>query len=197
MTCIIGWIDKDKNVWMASDGRASDGNSKITLKNKKVFKHFDFLIGHTGEEMTFGQIIESQFEPSSRGENVSDTEYLFDTFLVELKTCFIEKGVDVSKNVHDPDKLGKLVGELLVGYRGHLIRVELFGGILEITRPYDAVGCGADIALGYLYSISRQREIVPEDLRDAVAACNEFMVGVGPPYHLQKLEYNNDGCCCE
>ena len=195
MTCIVGWVDKDKTVWMAGDSQITAGDDRATLKDKKIYHKNGFLLGVTATH-DIVQTIKYDFIPSERCESEGDIEYLCKVFRNNLKECFNENSFSLNKNVIEEN--GKVnPGMMLVGYNGHLVEVELFGCVLESTDKFMAIGIGADLAKGYLVRVDEQEEIESSHLIKAIAVAGQYTTGVAPPYYLEKLEYNEKSECCE
>jgi ATP-dependent protease HslVU (ClpYQ) peptidase subunit len=189
-TCITALINKG-TIWMAGDGREVSGTQKFISKQKKVFKIGPFIIGCTALSYLSQMIVRNiEILPHALEQNYFD--YLIDCFSVQLKNNIQEEYVNLERNIYDDEQSGKIAGQLLVGYRGHLVEVELFGAITEIEENYMAIGDGAPFALGHLKAISNKRKLNPQDLIESIKTAHHFLTSVGPPYYIDKLKGENN-----
>lgn len=185
-TCITAFIDKDSTIWMAGDGREVSDNVKFNTTQKKVFRKGPFLIGCSGLGY-LGQMIMRNIKITPHDSDQNYFDYLIDIFSVKLRDKVEEEHVNLDRDLYDDEKSGEIAGNLLVGYEGKLVDVELFGSVTEIQENYMAIGDGAPYALGHLKSIIDQRELVSEDLINSIKTANHFLTSVGPPYYIDKL----------
>lgn len=76
-------------------------------------------------------------------------------------------------------------GTFLVGYNGKLYAIQNDFQVGIPAIEYDAVGCGANFALGALHATKNKR---PEDrVMMALEAAATFSAGVAPPFKVIKL----------
>jgi hypothetical protein len=76
-------------------------------------------------------------------------------------------------------------GEFLVGYMGRIFKVCSDYQVAENVVPFDAVGCGADLALGALYATNGADPDVRVTM--ALQAAEAFSAGVRGPFLFERL----------
>jgi ATP-dependent protease HslVU (ClpYQ) peptidase subunit len=176
MTCIIGLIDKG-DVYIGGDSAGVAGLS-ITIRNdEKVFGNGPFIMGGTSSFRML-QLLRYKFSPPAQTIHQSDMEYMVTSFIDACRQCFSQNGFG--------DKEATVGGTFLVGYKGSLYTVE---GDYQVGIPntlYDAVGCGADLAMGAMYATEGMN---PKDrITKALSAASTFNAGVAPPFTIMRLE---------
>ena len=180
MTCIVGWVEDD-NVWIGGDSAGVAGYSLQLRADEKVFKKGEFVFGFTSS-FRMGQLIRYQLVIPKPEEGQDQDDYLYTKFLDAIIKCFKDNQYArvVSETVNG--------GCFLFGYRGGLYRVE---GDFQIGKAYscfDAVGCGADLALGCLYGM-KSSELTPiMKIKTALKAAQEFSAGVRDPFHVVSIK---------
>ena len=76
-------------------------------------------------------------------------------------------------------------GQFLLGYRGRLFEVDSDFQVGESVDGTAAVGCGAEVALGSLYT---SRGMAPEDrILNALLAAEFYAPGVRGPFKIERL----------
>ena len=180
MTCIVSIIDNG-TVYMGGDSAGIAGMSMIIRKDPKVFVNGPFIIGYTGS-FRMGQLLRYRFDPPKQTiHQEDDMEYLVTDFIDSARRCFSINGFG--------DKDATIGGTFLVGYKGKLYTIEKDYQVGVPAANYDAVGCGADLALGSLHSTARLN-LKPEDrIILALEAATEFSAGVSPPFVCLKQQY--------
>ena len=86
MTCIVALV-KEGNIWMAGDLMGSNGFTKKTYPDPKVFVNGDFVIGYTSS-FRMGQILEYNWEQPPRMEGLTDRQYLQLDVIESMRACF-------------------------------------------------------------------------------------------------------------
>ncbi len=188
MTCIVGFLHKD-TVYLAGDSAGTDDNfSQQIRKDPKVFQNGPFIFGFTSS-FRMGQILmSSKFKPWKQKSDQSDYDYMITDFIDALREAFKEGGYLQKRE--EGDEIG---GTFLVGYKGQLYYVEDDFQVGEVYDPYLSVGCGSDLALGSLFTQTRELEIKdPEwDVDDIINmlilsldAASRYSAGCKPPYNI-------------
>lgn len=176
MTCIVGIIDnKSKRVIIGGDSAASAGSSISIRKDVKVFNNSVFVFG-CSSSFRMIQLLRFSFKPPEiEGKDIY--EYMCTDFVNAARTCFRDGGY-LQKNA-DGDENG---GTFLVGYKNRLFKIDGDFQVAENLNGMDAIGCGADFALGSLYSLSGQNMTTKEKALKALEASEFLALGVSRPF---------------
>ena len=189
MTCIVGWIDQNCMV-MGGDSAGIGGYDVIIRKDPKVFtlsqsQGPDMLIGFTSS-FRIGQLLMTLEVPTAQEEK-KPFLFMVKQFIPAVRKLF-QNGGFLKK-----EKEQERGGTFLVGYRGRLFQVEDDFQVGESRMPYDAVGCGADFALGALrameqtgYKTSPERKVLL-----ALQVAHTQSAGVRPPFKILKVDLKN------
>lgn len=168
MTCIVGMIDKKtKKVWLGGDALGSNGWSKACIKDPKVFKLGDMLIGST-TTFRFGQVLQYNFKIPERQKHIDDMQYMVSSVVPELRKALKEAGVsEVNNNVETG-------GVCLIACNGELYQVQSDFSVLRCSRGFDAIGSGKAFAEGALFAVDGRvsaKEAVKVALQTAESCC--------------------------
>lgn len=178
MTCIVGLID-DGDVYMGGDSAWVGGYSLNLLREKKVFVNSGYIFGWAGS-VRMAQVVHYAFEPP-RFVNGDLHRFMVVDFADAMRECLTDKGVMEKKdNVESHD------GWFLVGHRGQLFHVEPNMQVTTLSDPYDAEGCGRDIAYGSLFST--QGDPPRDRIKKALVAAERYSAGVRGPFHIKRLK---------
>lgn len=178
MTCVAA-IEEDGKVWICGDSAGVAGWSIQTRADKKVFKVKEYVFGFTSS-FRMGQILNHVFEPP-KYEGGNKERFLVRDFMPELQKVFSEQGYQRVSNEE------KSAGTFLVGFDGELFKVEDDYQISKSMHPYQAVGCGQDIALGSLHT-TRNWDLSPKErLNAALSAAEKFSAGVCSPFNIVSI----------
>lgn len=179
MTCIVGLVDKG-DVYIGGDSAGVAGLSLSIRADEKVFGNGPFIMGFTSS-FRMGQLLRYKFSPPAQTVHQDDMEYMVTSFIDACRTCFSQNGFG--------DKDATRGGSFLVGYKGTLYTIEGDYQVGKLHAPFDAVGCGSDLALGALYA----SEGHPPEKRInlALGAASTFSAGVAPPFVILRLENEN------
>ena len=177
MTCIVGLIH-DGKVYMGGDSAGVAGLDLTVRRDSKVFRvgqNEEFLIGFTSS-FRMGQLLRYTFEPGEcAGDDVE--RYMAVDFVDATRDCLKKGGFATLKDGVEA------AGSFLVGFRGRLFSVASNYQVGEAQLPHDAVGSGAQVALGSLYA--SVAEVSPEArLRTALAAAEQYSAGVRRPFYV-------------
>lgn len=174
MTCIVGLVDKG-NIYIGGDSAGVSGLDISIRSDEKVFSNGPFIMGFT-TSFRMGQILRYKFDPPKQTVGEDDMKYMVTTFIDAVRQCFVDAGYGTGK-----DNSG---GSFLVGYNGTLYVIHNDFQVGKPSLPYDAVGCGENIALGAMYASTNKK---PEDrVRIALEAASSFSGGVAPPFTILK-----------
>lgn len=176
MTCIVGYLDKKtKKVTIGGDSAGVAGLDITIRKDEKVFKVGDFIIGCTSSFRMI-QLLRFSFKaPEIKSKNIY--EYMCTDFINAVRECFKNGGY--LQRYSDGDEKG---GTFLVAYKNRLFRIENDFQVAESLNGIDAVGCGADYALGSLHILSRQNLTPKEKVLKSLETASFFSAGVSKPF---------------
>lgn len=179
MTCILAY-KINGNICMAGDSIASNGNTYSIIKNPKIFKKGQMLIGYSSS-FRMGQLIQYSFVPPEDTHNDA-LIYLVEDFIPALRNCLKEGGYTVVSNNAETG------GFFLVGYKGRLFTVQSDFQVSEDLGNYAALGAGEDFALASMYTLENNFCITENNiekfLQDALKAAENFSPYVKPPYYV-------------
>ena len=174
VTCIVG-IETAEGVLLGADSAGVSGWSLTTRADEKVFRNGPAVFGFT-TSFRMGQILRySLTVPEPIGKDLD--RYMATDFIDAVRASLKLGGFAKVENNQEQG------GTFLVGVRKTLYCVS---GDFQTGRAadhYDAVGCGAELALGNLYATSGI-EIPRERLRMALSAAAHFSAGVIPPFRF-------------
>ena len=148
MTCIVGLVGK-KGVLIAGDSQVSTDWIKREDKGPKVFSLLDTVaIGYCGSGR-FGQILEYHLESlKSPPLGKDELRWVIRDFIPYLRWITEEHGhLHIHHNV---EHFGP--SAFFLGVRGRLFTVESDFSVNEHVHPYEAIGSGADTAMGVLHA---------------------------------------------
>lgn len=177
MTCVVGLVDKG-TVYIGVDSAAVQGWTRRKSKVAKVFRRGPFLIGYT-TSFRMGQLLQHHLDVPPQEAAQDDVAYLVTHFIEKARALFKEKGF---AKVESNTEKG---GQFLVGYKGRLYSVESDFQVGEHEDGYDAIGSGADFALGALAALTRLKPT--ERITRALEIAAHFNMGVCAPFSIEAL----------
>lgn len=176
MTCIVGLVHNG-DVYIGGDSAGVAGLSITIRSDEKVFGNGPFIMGFT-TSFRMGQLLRYKLAPPAQTVHQNDMEYMVTSFIDACRTCFSQNGFG--------DKDASVGGNFLVGYHGKLYNIEGDYQVGVPKLPFDAVGCGSDLALGAMFATEG---LSPEKrINAALMAASTFSAGVAPPFTILKLE---------
>lgn len=174
MTCVVAVVH-DGKVHMGADSAGVSGLQMRVRDDSKVFVNGPMVMGYT-TSFRMGQLLRFRLVVPPHAEGVSDERYMMTDFVDAVRATLKEGGYAKKENEVEQG------GNFLVGYRGRVWEV---GGDYQVglvAHPFNAVGCGEDIAMGSLHT-ARDSGAIPEVvLRWALEAAQEFNAGVRAPW---------------
>ena len=184
MTCIAGFI-KDGTVWMGADSLAARGATwhAQTRADSKIFINGHFLIGFT-DSYRMGQLLQYSFIPPDRPTGMDVHQYMATHFINRVRKC-LELGGYASKS--DGVEEG---GEFMAGYMGRLFVIHDNYQVAESVDCFNAVGCGAQVALGAL-SVPMKDRSPGQRILYALKAAADYTSGVRGPFHILSMPSEN------
>lgn len=177
MTCIVGMAHRG-TVYIGADSASVAGWTSRITKLPKVFKKGPFLIGYT-TSFRMGQLLEHALHvPSQSGER-DDMKFMVTVFVEQVRLLLKERGM---AKIESGAESG---GQFLVGYKSRLYSVQSDFQVNEMADCFDAVGSGAEYALGALSALTALAP--PARLKRALAISAHFNMGVCAPFFVRSL----------
>lgn len=177
MTCIVGLITSYK-VIIGGDSAGVDESYNLTIrKDPKVFRVGDMLMGITSS-FRMGNLLRFNLTLPEHPDGMDAFEYMVRHFIPAVRECLKEGGYTTVKENNEEG------GSWLVAYRGRLFHIESDFQVGESTCPFDACGCGAPYALGYLHNT---HDFGWASVQGALDCASTFSAGVKGPYVIEEL----------
>jgi len=172
MTCIVG-LEHDGTVTIGGDAAAIE-DMRITVRtDPKVFTVDEYLIGFE-DSFRMGQLLRFRLRvPAQKCDD--DFEHMATAFVDAVRKCFTQGGFS---KIDDGEESG---GSFLVGYRGRLYAIDSDFHVGHAACGYEAIGCGAELALGSIASTTGRPDT---RVRFALAVAARHSAGVCPPFTI-------------
>ena len=178
MTCVIGLVEGSK-VYIGVDSASVQGWTRRVTRLRKVFRKGPFLIGYT-TSFRMGQLLEHQLEVPAQREGQDDISYMVTVFVEHVRGLLKEKGFS---KIESNAETG---GQFLVGYRGHLYCVQNDFQVGQMTEELDAVGSGAEYALGAMVALANLPPT--KRIQRALQIAADFNMAVCPPFLVRSIQ---------
>ena len=176
MTCIVGIAHKGK-VYIGADSAAVQGWTRRQTELVKVFRRGPFLMGYT-TSFRMGQLLEHQL-PLPEQKGADDLAFLVQEFVEAVRDVFKRHGyAKVESN-------NESAGQFLLGYRGKLYSIDSDYQVGLMADGFDAVGSGAEYALGALKVSERMQPT--RRIKRALEVAAHFNMAVAPPFVVKTL----------
>ena len=176
MTCIAAVVH-DGTVYMGADSAGVSGLALAVRRDPKIYRVGEFLFGFTSS-FRMGQLLGYKVSPPQHHGEWDADRYMTTVFIDALRDTFKTGGYARTDNG------AEVAGEFLVGYRGRIFRVCSDYQVCENVEPFDAIGCGAELALGALHAT---RDKPPADrVVMALEAAEAFSAGVRRPFRVEQ-----------
>ena len=179
MTCIVGLVDNG-SVWIGGDSAAVAGLDLTRRADAKVFRNGPFLMGFTSS-FRMGQLLQYSLEPPRHHADTPIFQFMAIDFIDAVRQCLKDGGF--AENYKDVER----GGSFLVGYRSRLFQIDTDYQVGEPIAPFEAIGCGADLAQGAMHA-SEDENLAKDRMLLALTAAERFSAGVCSPFSIQKLE---------
>lgn len=177
MTCIVGIVDKGR-VYIGGDSAGVGGYDLSIRKDQKVFENGGFLFGFTSS-FRMGNLLQYKLTVPKVSNDSDLMEYMCTEFIDSIRSCLKDGGYCRIENGVENG------GVFLVGGYGRLFAVHGDYQVAETVCGYDAVGCGAEIALGSLFST--KGEAARKRINKALNAASFHSAGVSPPFKVLSI----------
>lgn len=176
MTCIVAYAD-GKNVWMGGDSAGVSWHQLTIRADEKVFLNDGYLMGFTSS-FRMGQLLRYRFTPPRRHPSDDLTQFMSTEFVDAVRKCFKDHGY---AHVRDNEETG---GTFLVGIEGQIFKIESDYQVGKPMLPFDAAGCGEELALGALFAMAtRGGKLKPQEvIETALTAAEAFSGWVRRPW---------------
>jgi ATP-dependent protease HslVU (ClpYQ) peptidase subunit len=169
MTCVVGLLDCGKMYFGADSAGFNAGTyAQGLVTDPKVGKVGEYIFGYTSS-FRLGQLFLHAFNPPQAPDSYPGNLTKF------MATDFIKAW----KRVLAEDECSP--GDLIVGVKGRIYRIQSDYSILESPCGYAAIGCGAPYALGSLASTLGMSP--GARLTSALNAAVLHSAGVLPPFN--------------
>jgi ATP-dependent protease HslVU (ClpYQ) peptidase subunit len=182
MTCIAGVVSNGKVV-IGGDS-AGVGKEELEIRlDPKVFVRDRFIFGFAGS-WRIGQLLQYSLEIPPKPESQPIHEYLCTSFVNSARACLKSGGFLGTENGGEESN----GGEVLIGTEGELFTMYSSFQIARQQANYAAVGSGAQVARGSLYSTDHEPHISPPvRIKLALQAAERFCSGVRGPFVIESI----------
>lgn len=179
MTCIVGLVEPvSGSVFIGGDSAAVAGWQMETAKSK-VIRNPPFIAGYT-TSFRMGQILQYHVRVPYPTDEEDIEEWAVIKFVPSLREAFKEHGFLKVKESQEES------GTFLMGIRGHLFAMH--DDFQALCLPYSAVGSGATVALGSLFT-TKDTDLCPLERVDiALRAAQAHNMGVREPFYICELD---------
>lgn len=181
MTCIVGLLDKNGDIYMGGDSAGVSGYSLFVRADEKVFINEGYIMGFT-TSFRMGQLLRYGFTPPKFYGDTDLYNFMVTTFINKVRKCLKVGGFAQEKNKAEKG------GTFLVGFKGRLFIIDSDYQVGEMIDNFVSVGCGADIALGSLYSTKNSPLKSEDRIKLALESAEQFNAGVRKPFVILKLK---------
>lgn len=173
MTVIAG-IEHQGRVYLAGDSCSSTTYTYERIRCPKVFRNGPFVFGACGSKR-YGQVL--RIPGAFDGAPSSD---VFAWLADRIRKLCSDGGLNVDRNADKSD-----IGDVIVGHRHMLAKVESDFSVLTSRRGYLATGSGAETANGAMWAATRVPNWSPRAvLRAAVRAAAAHCPSVRGPFRF-------------
>jgi len=177
MTCIVGLVERG-TVYVGADSASVSGWTSRVTRLPKVFRKGPFLIGYT-TSFRMGQLLEHSLHVPAQGKERDDMRFMVTVFVEHVRQLLKDRGMaKVEANAESG-------GQFLVGYNRRLYSVQTDFQVNEMADGFDAVGSGAEYALGALAALRGKPPA--QRLKRALQISSHFNMGVCAPFFVRSM----------
>lgn len=182
MTCIVGLV-KRGTVWLGADSAGTDGRLQRTIiKDPKVFVRGDIAFGVCGSPKVMDALAHSIQLPH-QVPGINDREFLVGELVPAIRAGLVK--LDAASST---DSGVQYEGEMLVGYRGALYKLQGNFQLIQSADGFDSTGSGGQLALGSLRA-TRNVGNPKKRLLTALEA-STANAGCAPPFVIVSVNSN-------
>jgi hypothetical protein len=181
MTCVIGLLDQNGDIYMGADSAGVAGYSLQIRADKKIGINGDYIMGFTGS-FRMGQLLLHGFNPPKINNKKDLYIYMVTDFINAVRKCLLAGGFAQKK-----DEVEK-GGTFIVGYQSKLFCIENDYQVGMVVDNFMACGCGKDIALGCLASTEGIGYKPKDRILIALECAEKYNAGVRSPFHIDILK---------
>jgi len=178
MTCIAA-IEHDGRVWIGGDSLVSTSwGFSVIRAEPKVFKSGKELLIGTCDSARVPQILRYHLRPPapSRGKHDPQT-YIVAKLIPEIRKLLRQHGVNKVEN-----RVEEMESQFLLGFRGRLFYVDEDYQVGSPSIGFHAIGAGAEVACGALYSTRKMRFTPRQRILAALTAAQHYVSSVRGPF---------------
>ena len=179
MTCVAAITDGTK-VTMGADSAGVFEHELELRADPKVFIKGQFIIGMAGS-FRLGQLLRYGLSVPPRPCGQPLHEYMCTTFVDAARNCFRSGGFMTTEDGQE-----RASGEVLIGTEGRLFTMYCNFQIGQELNSYSAVGTGAQVARGSLFTTANWSSPVAR-IEKALEAAERFCSGVRAPFTVLSL----------
>lgn len=185
MTCIVGLV-KNGTVWLGGDSAATDGNMDRTIiKDPKVFVKGEVGFGVCGSPKVMDALAHGMELPIQ--QDGDDRSFLVTTLVPAIRDGLVK--LDAAGEDKSPFGGGPGItfeGEMLVGYRGKLYKLQGNFQLIHSADGYDTTGSGGTLAMGSLKATKKMSN--PRKRLLAALEASTSNAGCAPPFVIVKVQ---------
>lgn len=175
--CVATW--RDGHVWMGADSAGTDEDHNLTVRSDaKLFRRGQFMFACTSSYRMI-QILRYRLKVLPRPDKQQPSEYMATTFIDTVRECLRAGGFATKENNREEG------GTFLVGYEGKVYEVGDDYQVGENVDQFAAVGDGAPMALGSLYSTPGMQP--RKRVMTALKAAERFCSVVRGPFRIKRM----------
>jgi ATP-dependent protease HslVU (ClpYQ) peptidase subunit len=183
MTCVIGMLGNDDEVWMGADSLGGTTYTHEIRKDSKIFINGDYLIGFTSS-FRMGQLLMYGKLPAvGKTKNKNMFKFMVTKFIPAVRKILKNGGyLTISENLETG-------GDFLVGVNGHIFRIAEDLQVQESVCEIVACGCGEDLALSSMKTMESLdvKMSCEEKIRRALNITCQISSHVKPPFHVMNI----------
>lgn len=177
MTCIAA-LKHEGRIYMGADSAGIGGYALQLRADPKIYRNGPMLIGFTSS-FRMGQLLGNSLKVPDHDPRTNTYKWMCIEFIDAVRECLKKGGYAKKDNEVEEG------GVFLIGYQQQIYRIDSDYQVGEMLEDYTAVGCGADIALGSLYSTVHMEPAIR--IRFAIEAAERFSAGVRGPIKQEVL----------
>lgn len=173
MTAIVA-IKHAGIVYMGGDSAGSTDVAIRTRIDPKVHKLGSVLIGYSGSYRA-SQLLSHSLAFPARPAKMKVEKFMVTLVADAVRECLKAGSIE---------KIDAHGAQVLIGYQGRIFNLYDDYQVEEIAEGYNAIGSGADVAMGVLYATASTKKSPIERIEFALQAAERFCNSVRAPFHI-------------